>query len=131
MNFGKYQTYVLEPVRTWAAPVLRLLLPIILSAFAVTFTSILPGTSSSPYLVLLLAAVISSAWLAGLRAGLIATILAVGCAAYFLMEPLYSLAVSEVTHLLHLLVAALAMLFFSWIVGTHGRGPSKATMWRG
>jgi hypothetical protein len=131
MNFGKYQTYVLEPVRTWAAPVLRLLLPIVLSAFAVTFTSILPGTSSSPYLVLLLAAVISSAWLAGLRAGLIATILAVGCAAYFLMEPLYSLAVSEVTHLLHLLVAALAMLFFSWIVGTHGRGPSKATMWRG
>lgn len=129
-NFGKYQTYVPEPVRTWTAPVLRLLVPIVLSVFAVTLTNILPGSQNSPYFVLLLAAVIGSAWLAGLRAGLIATVFAIVLAAFFLMEPIYSLAVSEVTHLLHLVVAALAMLFVSWIVGTDARRPSKARVWR-
>jgi hypothetical protein len=128
---GKYQTYVLEPIRTWTAPLLRFLLPLLLSALAVALTNVLPSAKNSPYFVLLLAAVLGSAWLAGLRAGFIATVLAVIFAAFFLIEPIHSLAVAEIAHIVHLAVAALAMLFFSWVLGTQRNGRSHANGWRG
>jgi hypothetical protein len=126
---GHNYTYALEPVRSWTAPFVRWFLPLLLSALAVALTAVVPSAESSPYFVLLLAAVIGSAWLAGLTAGLIATFFAVSCAAFFLIEPIHSLAVSELAHLVQLGVAALAMLFFSWVLGAGVRLPNKAR-WR-
>jgi hypothetical protein len=127
---GHHYTYALEPVRTLAAPFASLLLPLLLSALAIVLTNLLPAAENSPYLVLLLAAVIGSAWLAGLRAGLVATVFAVVFAAFFLLEPIHSIAVAELAHLVQLVVTALAMLFFSWIVATRVRMPHKADLWR-
>jgi hypothetical protein len=129
-NQGRYQTYVLEPVRSWTAPLVRIVLPLVLSALAVALTSVLPGAKNGPYFVLLLAAVVGSAWLAGLRAGLVATFLAVVSAAFFLMEPIHSLAVAEIAHIVQLAVAALAMLFFSWALGRRRGTRSQAYTWR-
>lgn len=128
---GHNHTYLLEPSRTWVASGVRLLLPLLLSALAIALTNLLPAAENSPYFVLLLAAVLGSAWLAGLRAGLIATVFAVVFAAFFLLEPIHSIAVAELAHLVQLAVAALAMLFFSWVVGTQVRVPNKTDLWRG
>jgi hypothetical protein len=127
---GKYQTYLLEPVRSWTAPLIRMVLPLVLSALAIALTSVLPGAKNSPYFVLLLAAVLASAWLAGLRAGFIATTLAVAFTAFFLLEPIHSLAVAEIAHIVQLAVAALAMLFFSWVLGRQRGRASPAHGWR-
>ena len=122
-QFARYETYVLEPHRGRGASVIEFLLPLMLSAIAVALTVFLPGTKNSPYFVLLLAAVLASAWLAGLSAGLIATAFAVMLAAFFLIEPIHSLAVAEIAHLVQLAVAALTMLFFSWLLGYAAKKP--------
>ena len=128
---GHNHTYSLEPSPSWAAPLLRLFLPMLLSALAVGLTNMLPAAENSPYFVPLLLAVLGSAWFAGLRAGLIATGFALVFAAFFLLEPIHSIAVSEFAHLVQLVGAAMAMLFVSWVVGTQVRVPRKADLWRG
>jgi K+-sensing histidine kinase KdpD len=114
-------TYTLEPVTNWPISVISLILPLLLSASAVALTSLLPASENSPYLVPLLAAVTGSAWLAGLTAGFVASALAIVFAAFFLIEPIHSLAVSDLAHVLQLAIAGLAMLFFSWVVSAPQR----------
>ncbi|MCI0347842.1 MAG: DUF4118 domain-containing protein [Acidobacteriales bacterium] len=126
---GHNYTYALERSRNWAVPFVRVFLPLLFSALAVALTAFVPAAESSPYFVLLLAAVVASAWLAGLAGGLIATLLAVTSAAFFLIEPIHSLAVAELAHLVQLGVAALAMLLLSWILGSEVALPHK-TRWR-
>lgn len=126
---GHNHTYLLEPARSWAIPCVRVLLPLLLTALAIALTGLLPAADRTPYFVLLFAAVIGSAWIAGLTAGLIATLIAVASGAFFWIEPIHSLAVSEFAHLVQLAVAAIAMLFFSWVLGTQVGLPQRSR-WR-
>jgi hypothetical protein len=106
---GEYGTYVLEPVPQRFGYATTFAVPLVASAAALGLTAALPGVDQSPFFVFHVLSVLLSSWLAGWKAGLLATMFNLIGAAYFLLAPRGSLLIDSSTHALQFLLAAAAM----------------------
>ncbi len=116
------------PSRPWWSRWLAYLLSIASTAAALQARLALGDTASGkhPALTLLLVSVILCAWLGGLGPGLVATVLGTLAGDYFLLAPIYSLAIADYASAIALVSFSLAGVLVSVVSEILHRGRRRA-----
>jgi Domain of unknown function (DUF4118)/ParB-like nuclease domain len=106
-----YSTYLIERVMHPIDTVMRAFIAIVLSTVALVATALLPGAERSPFFVLPMFSVIVTAWFAGWKAGVIASVWSLTGCAYYFMSPHGSLLINGPEHMVQFTLLALVMGF--------------------
>lgn len=116
-----YSTYKLERDPHSVRTLLRWALIPMLCVLAVLLTRGVPGTSHSPFFVFLVVSVLISTRLAGWAGGVVASLLNCTGAAYLLLPPIGSVAISDRVHLAQFVLTAFTMIILALGLGLQGR----------
>ena len=100
-------------------------LPVLTVGLAVFLTLLLQPLMYMGYSLLFLAAVMVSAWYGGLKAGLVATSLAIIALTYFFIAPTYSLWISEPNGVAWLALFVVVSALISWLNEARKRAENR------
>src|SRR5262245_4544227 len=100
--------------------------PVLLTASATALAVPLATLAGGHVFLIFLMAVAASAWLGGLRAGLLATLLAILSSDFFLSEPYYTFSLPPQADVITFAVFTIIALFVGWLSAERGRAAALA-----
>ena len=114
-------------MRLFARPqVVRYGVPVLLTAVATALAVSLVPPAGGHIFFVFLAAVAASAWLGGLGAGILATLLAILSSDFFLSEPYYTLSLPPRADVITFTLFTVVALFVGWLSAERGRAAAAA-----